>query len=210
MAQEGRVCLFGECPRTDIEGRGLCKHHYMFARRNGILDLYPKGGNSRQAIPEGVELREIPGLEGYSITSDGRIYSFKSGKWLKTEFNEGYSKVNISSGGNRINAKVSHLVLVTYVGPRPPGSYGLHKDNNPINNLYTNLYWGTHEDNVEDSARNNRHLRSGVRKFSKGEVFTIRKRHSEGETKALLAREYSVDPGTIRNIVLKRTYGNIT
>lgn len=203
---EAKTCLIEDCLREDIEGRGLCKYHYMRARRKGILGSFPKGGSSRQPIPEGIELREIPSLEGYLITPDGKIYGSESGTWLKTEFNRGYFKVSTSIGGKRVTLKISHLVLITYVGPRPEGTFALHKDDDPTNNHYTNLYWGTQGDNAEDSRRNNQDSNAGVRKFSSEEVNAIRKRYSEGETMSLLSREYEVDRNTIRNVVLERTY----
>jgi hypothetical protein len=49
------------------------------------------------------------------------------------------------------------MMLEAFVGPRPLGMMGLHKDDNPSHNLIENLYWGTRTDNALDSVRNGMH-----------------------------------------------------
>lgn len=52
---------------------------------------------------------------------------------------------------------VHHLVLETFVCPRPEGMFGLHLDDDPTNNDLSNLRWGTRSDNAHDAVRNGRH-----------------------------------------------------
>lgn len=49
---------------------------------------------------------------------------------------------------------VHWLVLEAFIGPRPKGELGRHKDDDPDNNNLTNLEWGTQSDNVQDAIRN--------------------------------------------------------
>ena len=46
------------------------------------------------------------------------------------------------------------LVLTAFVGPRPEGLYGCHRDDNPENNVLNNLYWGTPKENSNDKKLN--------------------------------------------------------
>ena len=45
------------------------------------------------------------------------------------------------------------LVLTAFVGPRPEGMYGCHRDDCPDNNAVENLYWGTPKQNSADKIR---------------------------------------------------------
>lgn len=68
-------------------------------------------------------------------------------------------------------AKVSHLVLEEFVGPRPPGCIALHWDDDPTNNRATNLRWGTYSDNSRDAVRNGRHGQAKRDTCSEGHEF---------------------------------------
>jgi hypothetical protein len=48
------------------------------------------------------------------------------------------------------------LLLENFVGPRPDGFLGLHKDGNKDNNFLENLYWGSPSDNMKDRERHGR------------------------------------------------------
>ena len=45
------------------------------------------------------------------------------------------------------------LVLEAFIGTRPQGCFGCHKDGIPSNNAVENLYWGTQKENMADAAR---------------------------------------------------------
>jgi hypothetical protein len=59
--------------------------------------------------------------------------------------------------GKRRQVAVHNLVLEVFVGPRPEGMWGLHRDDDPANNRLENLYWGTPTQNVRDSIKSGRH-----------------------------------------------------
>lgn len=67
---------------------------------------------------------------------------------------KGHLAVTLTGGRSR---PVHQLVLEAFVGPRPPGLLGLHKDGDKTNNAVENLYWGTHSDNALDSVRHGTH-----------------------------------------------------
>lgn len=95
--------------------------------------------------------RPVPGWPDVSCTRDGQITG-PSGKVLKHYIcpKSGHRHVLIR---NR-KLRVHHAVLLTYVGPRPLGMNGLHRDDDQANNTVENLYWGTHLDNAADRRRN--------------------------------------------------------
>lgn len=51
------------------------------------------------------------------------------------------------------------VVLETFVGPPPPGSYGRHLNDDRSDNRLENLAWGTPQDNVNDMLRNRGHYK---------------------------------------------------
>ena len=72
--------------------------------------------------------------------------------------------------GNQIT--VHTLVLLTFVGPRPPKTQGCHADDNPDNNQLSNLYWGTPAQNSQDKIRNGRCWKSNITHCPQGHEYT--------------------------------------
>lgn len=112
-----------------------------------------------------MRIRPITEFPEYFVSTNGRVFS----KWVRgkhrfisTELREinpydsyGYKEVILCNGkGKRKKVRVHILVLETFVGPRPKGMKGLHKDDNRKNNKLRNLYWGTQKENMEDADRN--------------------------------------------------------
>ena len=50
--------------------------------------------------------------------------------------------------------KVGQLVLTAFVSPKPGNLECCHKDDDKTNNNWSNLYWGTRQQNLEDQRRN--------------------------------------------------------
>jgi hypothetical protein len=91
-----------------------------------------------------VEMRPIPGFPGYQVTSDGRVWSDVSGKFLKTSPDaRGYFQVNLYREKRPTHILVHTLVLIAFVGPRPSGMECRHLNDNPQDNGLDNLRWGT-------------------------------------------------------------------
>jgi len=120
---------------------------------------------------EAEEWRDVPGYGGnYQASSLGRIRSkprivrkpHRGGKIMKQRYamkvlkpsvTHGYEAVKIGFDGRKITARVHHLVLMAFKGPRPDGAMGLHWDGNSLNNRPRNLRWGSHGDNMADRKR---------------------------------------------------------
>ena len=69
-------------------------------------------------------------------------------------------------------AKVHHLMLDGFVGPRPPGCDGCHWDDNKTDNRLFNLRWDTKSANERDKVRNGRHPATRRTHCVKGHEFT--------------------------------------
>lgn len=96
-------------------------------------------------VPEGVEIKMIPGYDSYAATSDGRIYSFISNKYLAPSLTEhNYHKVQLRLHGKRRDWLVHRLIMITFKGIPQKGQQVKHLDDNTLNNNLSNLEWHTH------------------------------------------------------------------
>ena len=111
------------------------------------------------------------------------------------------SKVRFSTRP-RIDFDVAHLVLETFVGPRPDGRVAMHRDDDSRNNEVTNLLWGTKSDNALDSARKNR---GSQQRVSVDDAVAIASRRAGGERGVALAKEFGISQQRICDIYKGRS-----
>lgn len=168
-----------------------------------LSELPPLSNPHKEALDAGV--KDIPGYEGrYSISRDGRVWSWLGIKWLKGVVkgnNKPYEYVTLSIDNIPRSVKICVLVLETYIGPRPLGMFALHRDDTLRDHL-DNLYWGTRQQNLEDSWINSR----VKTKLGESDVREIRRRSELGESRASLGREYGVSANNIKEIAMYRTW----
>jgi hypothetical protein len=115
------------------------------------------------------------GYEGYYEVSDrGRVRSVSRtlylcdgrtrphhGKLRAISINsQGQHYVTLHTCGSSRTELVHHLVLETFVGPRPSGLEGCHWDDDSSNNAVDNLRWDTHGANMRDCVRNGNNQQS--------------------------------------------------
>lgn len=120
----------------------------------------------------------IPGFPGYYVSKRGRVYTRrrvglgrKSNNWVgdlntvgywreltRVVSNKGYYRLVLQDYyHNRHYVQVSRLVALAWV-PNPENKPQVcHKDNNPKNNFYKNLYWGTQSENIQQCVKDGRH-----------------------------------------------------
>lgn len=109
---------------------------------------------------------DIVGYEGkYQVTDDGKILSLpntsrKRVRELKPEIfgNKvlSYERVSLCTEGKITRYLVHRLVATAFI-PNPENKPQVnHIDNNGLNNLYTNLEWVTHKENMTHSAKQGR------------------------------------------------------
>lgn len=108
----------------------------------------------------------IPGFPGYYISKRGLLWSrysngVLSNVWIKKKFylsstNGRYKTSIVHETLGKIKMNRYRLVALAYI-PNPKGNPEVcHKDNNPTNDYYKNLYWGTHKENMHQMIRDGR------------------------------------------------------
>lgn len=116
----------------------------------------------------------IPDFPGYSISHNQNVYSkWKAGRrrrsrtsvgwesrlgdtWTRLEpwiMARGYLGVTLRREGVYHRRLIHRLMLEVFVGSCPDDMEGCHRDGNKMNNHTSNLYWGTHFENMQDSKR---------------------------------------------------------
>ena len=160
--------------------------------------------------------RNIEGYTNYYITNDGRVYSFNQNKWKKIHIHRGRAMIKLSDGhGNMKNRSISRLVAKAYV-PNPENKpYVLHLDNNPLNNPFSNLKWGTQAENMQQMARDGRSTKGRVRErgeLSVASKLTNRQRRrilrmlDKGVKQIHLANKFGVHRKTLEHLQKKRAW----
>lgn len=101
----------------------------------------------------------VPGACRYEASSEGRVRKADTHVLLassrRNKSANSYLCVwIILDDGTKKRAFVHHLVLESFVGPRPSNQEALHADDVKSNNSLSNLRWGTRKENVADRLRN--------------------------------------------------------
>ena len=108
--------------------------------------------------------KEVPGYEGYMVSSEGRVKSLGIGggnnskeRLLKPGVTErGYHQVTLSKNGKRKNCRINRLVWEAFNGPIPEGMEINHINEDKSDNSLTNLNLMNHQDNCNWGTRNKR------------------------------------------------------
>lgn len=122
----------------------------------------------------------VPGFPGYTANADGVVSS--RGRPLrpyKVGRNMAYRKVALHRNGVRHERYVHHVILETFVGPRPEGMEACHENDIKTDNRLHNLRWGTRSSNAHDTTRNAKRPTS-QQTYSREKVEEVRKLLGEG------------------------------
>lgn len=154
--------------------------------------------------------KPIAGYEGrYEVSNLGRVRSFhRRGCRILRLSDRGapdnYLIVSLALNGRTRTRLVHHLVLLTFVGPRPEGMVACHTNDVPHDNRLENLRWDTQEENMAD-----RLTRDGKRKRLTPEM--VREiRSLQFSTKAAGAAHYGIAPSTFHNIRTGKTWTHVS
>ena len=112
-----------------------------------------------QSAAKQILTKPIKGWEDlYTISSDGKVYSIRSGKYLKPRLSmDGYERVALCRGRNyRREYRVHRLVAEAFIDNPNNLPQVNHKDFNKLNNYIENLEWCTNYENARYSIENNR------------------------------------------------------
>ena len=122
----------------------------------------------------------------------------------------GYVQIEICVAGKRKKHLVHRLVAAAFVAVNG-GGYVDHKNGVKTDNRADNLEWVTCRENIRRSYEmglSHRGERHSSAKLTEEQVLDIRARYTPGGY-GQLAREYGVDPGNIRHIVLRNSWKHI-
>lgn len=100
-------------------------------------------------------MKDIQGYEGlYAITSCGKVWSYRSKKFLKSRINRsGYEYVILSVHNQQKTLTMHRLVAEAYI-PNPEGKTQInHKDEIKTHNWINNLEWVTAKENINYGTR---------------------------------------------------------
>ena len=97
--------------------------------------------------------KELPGYEGlYVVSNHGRVRGLKRGGILRPSHCKGHPGVQVCQNGICRYIKISALVMLTFVGPRPKDHWINHIDNNPSNCDLENLQYATQMETIWHSV----------------------------------------------------------
>jgi hypothetical protein len=174
-------------------------------------------------ITPDVEYKDIPGFLGYCFGDDGSIWSCRwRGRigglvpWrrLKTNFwKDRYFYATLIGPSGKKSYPVSQLILMAFVGPRPPGAEACHfPDKDPRNNRPSNLMWGTKAVNASHRAVHGTNIRGSDSihaKLTELQVREIRAAVDGGERVGVVAKRFSVTDSAVSCILRGFTWNHL-
>jgi hypothetical protein len=132
----------------------------------------------------------VPGYPGYEVSDQGRVRSLDReglSRWGTPRIFKGRTLAQVMVGGTdgrryhgcslyrdgKSRQRTVHaLVLEAFVGPRPEGLFGCHRDDDADNNCLENLYWGTPAENSRDAVENGLCWKSNISHCPQGHEYT--------------------------------------
>jgi hypothetical protein len=170
--------------------------------------------------------KDVVGYEGrYQVSNMGRVKRLPRvvkqarGERLleeriqkQTPLKSGHLHANLRRNSETHTVLIHRLVLEAFVGPCPCGFECCHEDDDSVNNILTNLYWGTRKDNIGDRRRNGILVvgeRATGAKLTAGIVREIRNRLDSGELQAVIVREYGLSTAHVSNIYNRKVWVHV-
>lgn len=173
---------------------------------------------------EAEEWRLVPLAHQYAVSSLGRVRRVAANiggggsrrpmkPVAKPRVNAGgYLVVCLSVNGLHQRHLVHRLVAAAFLPPPLPGqSVVCHRDDGPKNNVPSNLFWGTHADNVRDKVSKGRHPRgerSPVAKLKLSDVMQIRCAVAAGESQRAVAKRFGISQPNVSLIASGKGWAN--
>lgn len=160
--------------------------------------------------------RQIPGYSLYFVNERGSVISFRRGRHcILKQFTgkRGYPLVNLWHEGRIRQHKVHRLVLLTFVGPCPPGMQCRHLNGIKTDNRLENLAWGTPCENAQDTLTHGHYCRGEQNAWStltESDVRMIREMRAREEVSfSDIARMMNVSVSAVSRCVRRQTWSHV-
>lgn len=226
MIQYGRVLgcnLSQDVPLSSPDRPTVERFSFMEHWKNYSLE------NLTQVI-DGItyaeEWKTIESYPLYDVSTFGRVKSRNKGtvKILhireithpqRTTINKYISASLSKLGQTKNNAYVHRLVALSFIPPKENCPMVNHKDGVKCNNFYLNLEWCTNGENQEHAYKTKARLKTvgeahGKTTLTEIQILKIREIYnSKTHPSRKLAKLFGVDPGTILNIVKRKTWKHV-
>lgn len=172
----------------------------------------------RRLAADGLTQREIAQKVGMS---QGSVSNFLAGRskyqpgvprqLRGATMTSGYTGVSLcpSDQSPKRTWNVAAIVMLAFVGPRPPGHVIRHLNGDRRDNRRANLAYGTHKQNAADRDRHGntaRGERSPTAKLTYDRADAIRRRRAEGATRKVIASEFLISPDTVDRVLKGRVW----
>ena len=96
--------------------------------------------------------RSIRDFPAYEISDTGLVHNIHTGEYLKPQLHTGkyttYLRVQLCNKAGRKNKRIHRLVAEAFISNPLQKEHVNHRDANTFNNLYSNLEWMTHKENM--------------------------------------------------------------
>ena len=109
-------------------------------------------------------------------------------------------------------SKVHHLVLETFVGPRPRGLVACHNDGNKFNNCSSNLRWDTPTSNYADARKHGSYLKGEQipnSRFKTEDIVTMRTLAQSGTLISEIAKKFDTAYQVCWDIIKRRRWKHL-
>ena len=138
----------------------------------------------------------IDGWKNYHISRRGRLYRYYPNRGVWMVFNGTISRGRVyhilRNSTSRIRIQASRLVALAYI-PNPDNKpFVCHKDNNPLNNHYKNLYWGTQLENIRQCISDKRLRPQGKIPLTKSQIKSLNQDYISGVKLRLIEKKYNI------------------
>lgn len=165
--------------------------------------------------------KTIPGYEGlYEVSDDGQVRSLDhvvtysdgrqamfKGKELSIFIVKGYCAVRLSKQGQTKQQRVHRLMASAFYGPSD--LIVRHLDDVKMNNVLSNLAYGTNSENQLDAVNNGKQVGRTELKLIPADVKLIRLMSSFGFTQTQIAELIGIGRSHVSSILSGRYWGSV-
>jgi hypothetical protein len=153
-------------------------------------------------------------FKGYSVTTDGKIFSYKTNKFLKTSIRMGngceYERIGlVDLNGKRKTFSIHRLVCLAFNYNENHQNLTVnHKDEDTLNNHIDNLEWMTISENIRYSQANKTYVGNPdalTKEFNEGD-YTVKQFADKYNTPLNTMWDILNKFGTVKNLKKRKVF----